>query len=106
MELNFYFFTTQKMTQLTDSTQPVKIEIEDDNEESVEVKAQPETKSKLTITKTRVCDLTEDEKLQLINDAKQGIEHNNFNVKLFKNGNSQPQRSEIAGNTNNSFFIL
>ena len=77
------------MTQLTESTQPVKIEIEDDNNESVEVKAQPEPKSKLTITKTRVCDLTEEEKLQLINDAKNGIEHDNFNVKLFKNGNSR-----------------
>lgn len=70
-------------------TQPVQIEYEDENqpEESVEVKAQPETK--LTIGKKKVSELSEQEKLQLVADAKNGIENEFFSVKLFKNGNSR-----------------
>ena len=76
------------MTQTNDS-QPVSIEIEDENEESIVVPAQPETKSKLTIPRKKVSELNDAERLQLISDAKQGIENEFFGVKLFKNGNSR-----------------
>ena len=84
----FLFFYDSEMTQTNDS-QPVSIEVEDENEESVDVPAQPEPKSKLTIQRKKVSELNDAERLQLINDAKQGIENEIFGVKLFKNGNSR-----------------
>lgn len=74
--------------------QNVQIEIEDendDNEESIEVKApaeSPKEVPKPSIPRKRITDLTEDEKQQLIANAKNGIDNENYNVRFFKNGNT------------------
>ena len=78
------------MTQpLTDET---KIEIEDDDEENEESKpeeSKSEEKPKLVINKKKVSELNDGEKAQLIEDAKQGIENDFFNVKFNKNGTTR-----------------
>ena len=74
--------------------QNVQIEIEDeneDNEESIEVKApleSPAQQPKPSIPRKRITELTEDEKQQLIANAKNGIDNENYNVRFFKNGNT------------------
>ena len=72
---------------------PIEIENENDNEETIEVKAlQPEpvkeTPQKQSIPRKPINDLTQDERKQLIEDAKNGIENEHYNVKFFKNGNT------------------
>ena len=74
--------------------QNVQIEIEDENEdntETIEVKApieQSKEQPKPSIPRKRITELTEDEKQQLIANAKNGIENENYNVRFFKNGNT------------------
>ena len=75
------------------SDQNVQIEIEnenEDNEETIEIKpTQPEQPpQKQTITRKPINELTQDEKNQLIADAKNGIQNEFYNVKFFKNGNT------------------
>lgn len=95
------------MSQVSESAESVKIEYEQDgneneeNEESIEIKApiegptgpaqahEKKVEPKTTIARKRICDLTEQEKAQLINDAKAGKENNFYHVKLFKNGNTR-----------------
>lgn len=87
---------------MTDSE--AKIEIENENDETEEVKseeiksdevknevstskltgAEPEVRR--TITKKKVSELNDKERAQLIEDAKNGIENDFFNVKFNKNG--------------------
>lgn len=76
------------MTETSDS-QPVKIEVEDENDESIEVKAEEPKTEKLTIQRKKVSELTDKERAQLIEDARNGVENEFFGVKLFKNGNSR-----------------
>ena len=72
--------------------QKVKIEIEDenetkeDNEESI--KPNEVSKSSLTIPRKKVDELTEQERSQLIADARNGKENEFYSVKFFKNGNT------------------
>ena len=93
------------MSQVNESKEPVKIEIEDENEtkdendDTIEIKLIDEKKDEpkptqglnavKSIARKRICDLTEQEKAQLINDAKAGKENENYSVKLFKNGNAR-----------------
>ena len=79
-------------------TQEGKIEIENENDETEEVKSEeiksdePKNEvstSKLTITKKKVSELNDKERAQLIEDAKNGIENDFFNVKFNKNGTTR-----------------
>ena len=78
------------------SDQNVQIEIENENEgdeETIEIKpTQPKEEQpppqKQSITRKPINELTQDEKNQLIADAKNGIENQFYNVKFFKNGNT------------------
>ena len=66
-----------------------KIEIENENEETIETKEQlpkPTPSNRLTINRKKVAELTEAEKQQLIADAQNGFENQYYTVKLFKNG--------------------
>ena len=80
---------------MTDSNEPVQIEIEDDNEikDENEIKESDEKKTtvepKLKIARKKVDELTEQERAQLISDAQKGKEHEFYSVKLFKNGKTR-----------------
>ena len=80
---------------MSDSNEPVQIEIEDDNEtkDENEIKDSDEKKTtvepKLKIARKKVDELTEQEKAQLISDAQKGKEHEFYHVKLFKNGKTR-----------------
>ena len=80
---------------MTDSNEPVQIEIEDDNEikDENEIKGSDEKKTtvepKLKIARKKVDELTEQERAQLISDAQKGKEDEFYSVKLFKNGKTR-----------------
>ena len=85
---------------MTESPESVNFEIENDNDEteSIEVKSD-EVNAKLIkspVPQKKVSELTEDEKKQLIEEAKQGIENEFYKVKLFKNGNAHINQKKLS----------
>ena len=77
----------------TEPTKNVQIEIEDENENDEAEEVRPikevqQTKPQIIVPRKRINELTEEEKTQLIADAKNGIESEFYNVKFFKNGNT------------------
>ena len=87
---------------MTDQSQDVKIEIENENEDDAEsIESKPTNTEQTTsnndthaattanVPRKRIDELTENERSQIIANAKSGIENEHYNVHFFKNGGTR-----------------